>query len=235
MAYRSSTSAGGGGTATPTTNVPASVAADDIVILVASSDSEAGASFTGKWPAGFTQFFDDDISGPDGQSVGIAWKRLTGADAGTYALTNIGSTNDWAIVAVAFSGRSTSSDPTCNHSINTSSNATPVSATASSVTPAAGDDLLFVAALDPTSSHLADNSTTAPSGYTERQDVPSTAGWAVIEAASKDNVSAGATGSVSSSTTLTSGASGWAAYHILLPAAGGGGVTVKKLSALGVG
>lgn len=230
MAYRSSRANGGGGTDTPTVTAPLGVQADDIVILIAASDSPS-ASFTGTWPTGFTQFFDDDLASPDGQSVGIAWKRLTGADT-SYTLTSIGSSNDWAIVAVAFSGRSTSSDPVCVHATNTSSNTSPVSATAPTLTAVAGDDLLFAVGFDTSAGGIANNSTTPPSGYTEQQDEPSASGWAVIEAATKDNVSAGATGSVSSSTTLTSGVAGWAAYHVRIPAAAGGGGTDATVTAV---
>lgn len=220
MAFRSASSDRSGGSSTPAVTVPAGVQIDDIVILAAASDSPT-ASFTGTWPAGFTQFADVDITN-DGQSAGVAWKRLTAADAGSYTLTSIGSTNDWGIIALAFSGRHTTDPPVADHTENSSANTSPVTATAPSVTAVSGDDLAFIVAFDTTAADTASSTTTAPAGYTEQVDFVS-GGWAQMEAATKDNVSAGATGSVSSSTTLTGGSAGWSAWNIRIPAAGGGG------------
>lgn len=228
MAYRSSSisSATGGTRTSLTVAVPAGVQADDIVFLIGNHDGNTG-SFT--WPAGFTQLDSSALASPDGQLSAVAWKRLTGADSGTYTVS-FGDTFAM-VIAVAFSGRHTTDAPTNSKATSTSNNSSPVTVTASTVTAVAGDDLLWISAPDIAGSSA--TSHTPPSGYTERQDGQDV--WSVVSAATLDNVSAGATGSVAGSFTGQSG--GWTAYLIRIPAAAGGGTTTRRysLSLTGVG
>lgn len=233
MAYRSSTAASGDST-TPSTTVPASVAANDIVILVVCVDS-AAVDFTGKYPSGFTELADVDIT-LDGQSAAVAWKRLTGADAGSYTCSAMGVSAGWNCAAFAFSGRDTGNPPTLSSSVNNSGNTSPITITATTVTALAGDDLLWVSTPDVHAAFVG-NGHTPPAGYTERQDVEEPAsGWSNLSGATLDNAGAGATGSVSGTFTITSSTAGYAAFLVRIPASGGGGgTTVKQLAALGVG
>jgi len=217
MAYRSSSS-GQGHSDTPSTTVPTGVATDDIVILTASSDSQS-ASFTGKWPTGFTELFDSDCSA-DGQSGGVAWKRLTGADSGSYTLSALSASADWVCQAAAFSGRHTTTAPTGTFAGQNTGQSSPVSINATGFTASAGDDACWIGLPDVTTSGIG-NGMAPPTNYTERQDAEEA--WTNLSIATRDNLGAGATGTVTGTFSLTSGTSGWMAYLIQLPAAPGGG------------
>lgn len=208
MAYRSSTAAAGTGTISSVA-VPSGVAADDIVVLVLSRDS---TSALGTWPSGFTELLNVALSAVDTQRVGSAWKRATGADSGTYDC-GAGASVNWAMHAVVFSGRDTGNPPVLSSTTTDSSNALPTSVTAPSVTALDGDDLLYMCLPD-TSAADGSYATSPPSGYTEAQD--NQFQFAYAESAYKENVSAGATGSVTG-TLSGSGNAGWVAAHVRIP------------------
>jgi hypothetical protein len=216
MSYRHSTSNSGSGT-TFTVNVPTGVASGDIVILVCTYDG-GGYALTGLWPEGFTQFYDDYISAPDLQTCGIAWKRLTGSDTGTYNMGTIGAARVWNMHAIAFSGRSTGSDPEATHNIHATGETSPITSTALGVTAVAEDDLVFINCPDK-ATHLG-VVWTQPTGFTVAQEL--SLGYSASESAYKENVSAGATGNITSSFTIPSGTSGWASYLIRIPKASSG-------------
>lgn len=215
MAYRSS-SVNTGNSTTPSVAVPASVDIGDIVLIAVTADNVL-IDFTGKFPAGFTLL---DQVGPtlDGEKAAIGWKRLSAVDSGTYTFTSMGvAATDWVCEAIAFSGRDTINPPVQNTvAVNNTGNASPIAPTASTLTAVAGDDLLWVGGLDVTNNTFTVGYT-APSGYTLRQG--SKQGWSTIGIASKDNVSAGATGSVAGSVTISSGTSGWDAWLVRIPTA----------------
>lgn len=216
MPYRSSSSNSGSGL-NVSTPVPLGATTDDIVYLFGSVDQQA-ASFT-NWPTDFLELGEVDLTG-DGQSVAVAWKRLSATDTGGYSMTLSGgsATPDWVFSAICLSGRNTSSTPTISAAAtNNAANPSPVTVTANGVTATTGDDLVFMGALDLRASVAA--SFTPPTGYTEREDVRN--GWAAQTIATKDNSAAGATGSVSATATLASGTAGWAAWVIRMPAASG--------------
>lgn len=222
MAYRSS-STNTGNSATPSTAVPVGVAADDIVILVASIDAAAAAFDPADWPAGFTELSEVGLT-LDGQRAAVGWKRPTGADTGSYTFGTLGVSGVWVCEAFAFSGRDTTNPPVVSTAAtNNTANANPVTITANGVTAVAGDDLLWMSAPDVNATGIG-NGHTPPAGYTERQDTELT--FSNLSGATKDNASAGATGSVSGSFALTSGGSGWAAWLIRIPVAGGGATPV---------
>lgn len=223
MAFRSASSNFGTGT-TLSVPVPAGVQANDIVVIVATIDNSAVATAISNGVGGitgFTSFGGNSQSAPDGQSYATGWKRLTGADTGSYTLSgSIGSGQAWVVEAVAFSGRDTTNPPvrsTVNQS--TAANSTPVTATASGVTALSGDDLLWIVCPDMSASGI-NGTVTAPTGYTKQKDVAMGFSWASV--ANKDGVSAGATGSVAGSFTLTSGSAGYGAYLVRIPSAAGG-------------
>lgn len=216
MAYRSSSNNSGAST-TPTVAVPTGAAAGDIMILVLDTDGGGDVIEQADFPSGFTRLYDSSVT-TDEQSTGIGWKRLTGADTGTYAFGVVGTSNEWLCQAYCFSGRSASSDPVATENIVNTSGASPRTISATGVTAVAGDDLLWISAPDVTVLN-AGNGHTAPSGYTERQDAENL--WVNMSGATKDNDAGGATGTVSGTFTMTSGNCGYVAYLVRIPVASG--------------
>lgn len=210
MAFRSS-SGSTGTSATPSTAVPTGVQIGDIVVLVVSADG-AAVDFTGKYPTGFTESSEVDVT-RDGQSVAVAWKRLTAVDTGSYTCASTGSSNDWACAAFAFSGRNAINDPVVTAATNNGANTSPITVTATGLAALAGDDLLWISAPDVKNASIGTGHT-PPSGYTGQQDIG--AGWTYMSGATRDAVGAGATGSVSGTFTISSSDAGWAAFLVRL-------------------
>lgn len=211
---------------------PAGFVANDILILVLSSDAN---SSTASPPSGFTQLAKDTWTTPDGQVAVIWWKRAVGSDSLT--VTGMISNASKLLRCFAWSGRHTTNPPVISTSaLNQSSNASPTTLTANGVTALSGDDLFWLGALDVTVAS-ATNTFIQPTGYTSQGSSVDTAdNFDVIAAATKDNVAAGATGTVSG--TLThSGSAGWDAYVIRIPSAGGGASAfdIPQLGMMGVG
>lgn len=211
-AYKSSSTnngetAGNASTAT----VPSGVVSGDIVVCVVSID-DSGDSFT--WPSGFVELYDVDNS-TDGHSHGVAWKRLTAADSGSYTITHANGTGaSFVTQCAAFSGRSSVSDPTASDNVSNASNASPVSVSATGVTAFEGDDILWIGALDTTVSNPG-TTFASPLDYTERQDTNYI--WNSVSLATRDNVSAGSTGTVTGTATLTNGVAGWHGFLVRMP------------------
>ena len=224
MAFRSSSTATGS-TATPGVAVPPRVQAGDLVLLAVGVDNVSDSFAQGVFPSGFTRLSEVDMT-LDGHSAAIGYKRLTGADTGSYTFGSIGPAGQgWVCQAFAFSGRHASSAPTFATTTNNASNGPPVTVTAPTITALAGDDLLWVSAPDVDAAGIG-NGHTPPSGYTERQDAESGDGWANLTGATRDNVTAGATGAVAGTFALTGGHSGWTAWNVRVPAAAGGSLTL---------
>lgn len=232
MAYRDSTTNSGSST-TPSVAVPSGVVSGDIVILIASTDASAASFDIADFPTGFTRFVNDDITG-DGQSVGIGWKRLTGSDAGSYTFGNVGANADWVCQAFAFSGRHATDPPVISTSSldNTLSN-TPQSPSANGVTAVEGDDLLWLCAPDVDASGNFTAFSVVPTDFTSRETLENA--WTTLLGASRDNVSAGATGAISGQFTHSNQAC-WGCWLIRIPLAAAGG-TLRRytLTTLGVG
>ena len=223
MAYKASSS-NSGVSNTPSTSVPAGLAAGDEVVLVASIDNASALFNPEDLPINFAELNEVALT-LDGQTVWLGWKRLSGADSGSYTFGDVGVTAGWSCAAFAFSGRHPT-DPPVSSTPNTSNaaNTSPVTITANGATASQGDDLIWISAPDINTSQAGDGHT-PPTDFMERQDVED-GFFTVLSGATRDNVSAGATGNISGTLTLTSGASGWAAFLIRLPAApsaGGGG------------
>jgi hypothetical protein len=217
MAYRSSSTNNALSTARSTT-VPASVAANDIIVLIATCDGATNTN--GTIPSGFTSFFTDSACTADGQVATCCWKRTSGADSGSYTFTGSPSNSDWIVQAYAFSGRDTTNPPVQGtlNTVNTAAGS-PLTINANGVTAVAGDDLLWLSAPDVTATGVGTGHT-PPSGYTEQQDAEQN--WQNVSGATKDNVSAGATGTVSGTFTMASNTAGYQAVLIRIPAAAGG-------------
>lgn len=211
MAYRSSaiasSSTGGNLTATPV-----GVAAGDYLAMAFLEDT----SITGlTFPSGFTQV-SDVAGGPDGQEYRVSGKtNATGSEVFTATST---SSRQSALISAAWSGRDTTTGLTTSSATAWSgASATPITASAAGVTAAANDDVALFILGDQTSS-TARWSSAAPSGYTQRQNAPAVDWVSLFALHTIDNVSAGATGSISSTLTLTSGAgqAGWAAVVLAI-------------------
>lgn len=226
MAYRDSTTASGT-SATPSVAVPAGVQTNDIIILVCTQDGTTAVFQPADYPTGFTELFQVTLT-LDGQVVAVAWKRTTGADSGSYTFGDIGvGTGLWICQAVAFSGRDTGNPPVGTQATSNAANTSPVSINATGVTALLGDDLCWISAPDVTVD-LSGTGHTAPASFIERED--DELSFDNLSIATRDNVAAGATGTVTGTFTMTSGTSGWAAYLIRIPAAGGGAPSDGELA-----
>lgn len=227
MAYVDSTT-GTGASATPAVAVPSGVQSGDIVILVASIDQVDAVFDTADWPTGFTELAEVNLT-EDGQSAAVGWKRLTGADSGSYTFGNVGQTADWVCQAIAFSGRHATDPPVITSATNNIQNTNPVTVTATGVTAIAGDDLVWISAPDVRPDGIG-NGHTAPTNFTEAEDTENA--WSNLSIAYRENVSAGATGNISGTFAISSGWSGWAAFLVRIPAAAAGGATALPRRAL---
>lgn len=217
MAYRSSTSAGGS-TTTVTVAVPAGAATDDIAILVVGVDEFQAQTIT--WPSGFTQLGNTLILAPDGAILAFAWKRLTGADSGNYTITLSSSTGDHLAECALFSGRHTTNPPVASTiATNTTANSSPISVDATGLTAVTGDDLLWIGAADTTAGN-GGTSWSPPSTFTEQKDDVNAGptGFCNGSIATKDNVSSGATGTITG-TFIATVTAGWLASLVRIPAA----------------
>lgn len=233
MAYRDSTT-NSGNSATPAATVPAGVQADDIVIVAVGIDASTAAFDPADLPASFTELDEVQVTF-DGMKAWIGWKRLTGADAGSYTFGNVGAAGDWIAQAIAFSGRDTTNPPVKSTVVSTTTDAsTPAAIAANGVTAVLGDDLLWISVPDVNVSGSGNGHTPPPGGYIEAEDAE--LAWQNLSIAYLENVAAGPTGTVTGSFAFTA-STGWATWLIRIPAdaGGGGAVTVKQLAALGVG
>jgi hypothetical protein len=219
MAFRSSAvSVTNGNGNSGTVPVPAGAATDDIALIFLSVDS--GNAQTISWPANFTQLRSTTIATPDGQTYGCAWKRLTGADSGSYTVSWTDS-KDYLIQCGLWSGRDTGNPPTDTIATLTSQDGSPISINATGLTAVSGDDLVWVGCPDIVLNNTG-ISFAPPSTYTERTDVVngglSSTGWCNLSFATKDAVGAGATGTVTGTFTSSANA-GWVANLVRIPVA----------------
>jgi hypothetical protein len=226
----SATSVVGGGAATGAPGTPAGAVANDILIIVASQDADP---ITYTWPSGFTQLYNNTITA-DGQTVALAWKRAVGSDSLT--VTRSSTSGEWLLRCFAWSGRDTTNPPVgSTAATNNSLNASPTTLTSNGVTAVSGDDLVWFGMLDVTAATTT-STLTQPTGYTSRGTTIAGNSLDVFGTATLDNTSAGATGTVAGVLTH-SGNSGWAAYLIRIPVAGGGGgaTCTPTMALMGVG
>lgn len=175
-------------------------------------------------PAGWTERTTGaDLSAPDGQT--IRFFDLDGGAPGsppsTYTWTQVDA-RDSSVIIASFSGRSlvrTFATVTTNTSANTS----PISASFTGGTAAAGDDLLIIAALDERTQ--ADTwsyglPTGSPGTFVSR--INDEFSWSAVLLATIDNIGAGATGSIATTISLTSGSdvAGYGGFVVSLASSG---------------
>lgn len=217
MATRTPTTTNNGNSLAPSVAVPTGAAIDDIAIIETTWDGGSGTlAFTG-----FTHFTGSPVrssgSGADGNSFAVMWKRLTAADTGTYSGTLSGiSATDWAVTCHLHSGRHTTNPPVATFTDVDAPASGPVTINFASVTALAGDDLVTVSAPDVTASGVGNAHGTLTS-YTKQQDVERA--WVNLAVYTRDNVSAGATGGISTTFALTGNTASYGSAHIRIPVA----------------
>lgn len=200
-------------------SAPAGVTTNDIVIIAVGFDATAAAFDPADLPSGFTELAETDITA-DGHTAWIGWKRAGGSEPGTYTFGDVGATADWVCQAFAFSGRHLTNPPVASTTnVQNTGQSSPVTVSANGVTALDGDDLLWISVPDVTSSGAA-NGHTAPTNYTEQEDAENL--WANLSGATRLNVSAGATGTISGTLALSQDLAGWAAWLIRIPLADSG-------------
>lgn len=189
MASRSSSVlAGGNGTSSAPVPVPAAAATNDIAVVGIYIED----TVTITPPAGFTQKVDLRTSAIARGGLVVYWKRLTGADSGTYTFTWTGTPWRGANCGL-WSGRVTSGDP-FDGTVGTAESTTSVTTLNVSTSPAQanGDAVGFWTNFNGGCSF------TPPTNYTERQDNND-----VMCLDTRDAVAAGTTGSISATANIT--------------------------------
>lgn len=216
MAYRSSAFAGSdtGGDITAT---PAGVQTDDYLAGLAIFDLTANPP-TGT--TGWTERANIDQATPDSQTGRLYDTIATGSDDYTwsYGVNNAGS------LIAAWSGRNTAAPRTfVQTTIDTTLNTSPISASFTGGTAVEGDDIAVFVSLDKDGS--SDNWTFSTiTGYTQRL-TDNTIQFITAHLQTQDNVSAGATGSLTSTITRNTGiaGSGYASVVVGIAAGSAGG------------
>lgn len=204
MAFRSSAKATSnvGGTITAT---PAGVLAHDYLCGLYVKD---GSGATVNLPSGYTTQATLPLT-LDSQQAWLADKPdASGADAFGFS-DSVGSKENVLVVG-AWSGRNNASPRTALQTTTVDSNNTPpVSASLTGATAVDGDDIaawLFTDGLDSAPTITCSTIT----NYTEREDGVITAWVQGINLQTRDNVSAGATGSLATTISVSAGTAGMA-------------------------
>jgi len=199
--------------------MPTGVAAGDQLLAFCNGDA-SGSAFT---ISGWTLIDTADLSGPDGESIRLLTRVATGSEGSTQSVSFAGTlSSGWGVIIAAWSGRAAAALTSANlvHTLNTSSNSSPISTSSTGLNAQGSDDLGFFMGLDITTATISAGSWTQATGFTnQNQDLPNTRGYG-NNFQYQDNVSAGATGSIASTVTLTgTGNAGWAGILIRIPKA----------------
>lgn len=204
MTFRSSSALTGA-----TTNgapIPVPTGAANLDIAVAGIYIESTATIT-TVPSGFTLKSDLATTAATHGRLIVYWKRLTGADSGTYTFGYTG-TPFRAAACGLWSGRVTSGDP-FDGTVGTNEPAAQSTTANVSTSPtnANGDAVGFWTNFN------GGGAFTAPASYTQRQSISG-----VIALETRDAVAAGSTGNVTATNTITD----WmkAFLGVLAPAGG---------------
>lgn len=233
-AFRSAATSGAAGSlgvTTFTATAPAGIVAGDILVAIINLDN---ATQVITFPTGWTQVSTDHITNGDGETTSWGWKVATGTDAFGFSWTV--SNVDHEVVVAAYSGRNTTTTIDVTPSVNNPNSATPpnspVSVSASTITPVTnGDDVLWLAGMDP--AITCNGAWTAPGTLTLRSTTPSV-NCAPTALADFNQTTAAATGTLTGTWTQSGDHGNFIGYLIALrPAAGA--ARQQSLSLLGVG
>jgi hypothetical protein len=196
-----------------------SISASNFLLVVVNADF-SGDTFTP--PSGWTAGTQVDI-GYDGQSTRYWYKEnASGSEASESWSCNASADQIWN--AAVLTGRATSS--ALDFATTTTKNESGVSSPAviglTSGTATSGSDVVAFCVLD-TGDNGAGWSFTAPALYTETSDT--SFGWSSMGSAKKENVSAGALGTLSFTATSIGNATGYTGFVFSVKASGGGAAT----------
>jgi hypothetical protein len=174
---------------------------------------------------GFTELADIDQAGPDGQNIAIFYKHLGGSEPSNYTFNSTSGSSSQCVGLLIFSGRNTSGAPVVQTTTNTSANSSPVTASLTGVMAVSGDDVVCALSLDITGP--AEVTYAPPGSYTEAVDTTDTSNfWASLGISYRENVSAGATGTLQPVGTIDGGGTaGYTGFVVRIPVAGGGATT----------
>lgn len=198
MAFRSAAT-NSGTAASPTVNAPSGVTDGDIVLICLSQDDNTGGGSV--TCSGFTALYDVETATPDGRLT-VLWK-VASSEGSSYTVTRPNTTGDWHIASLAYSGRAASIDQSSTAN-ETSSGSSPVTVTATTITPTADNaDVVWVGgtAIPATGT----TTWTAPSTYNNRADVADDDKFSGLLVCDITQTSATATGSVSGTMTYAFG------------------------------
>jgi len=222
MTTRSSTSttiANGSGTAI-TGAAPSGTTAGDRLLAWIVQDTATTISAPGG--EGWTKLADANTTAPADIQTAALFEKKSSSGSETYAFTSTG-TQRAIIQVVALSGRhSTTAATVSTPTVNTGANATPVSVTLTGLTAATGDDLLWFGEID--QSNQGDFwSFGSLSGFSVQQNAAN-GDWISSATFNQDNVSSGATGSLTATATRTSGSgtASWSGLVVAIPAGASG-------------
>jgi hypothetical protein len=219
MAYRSGSATSSTGTTSVTVNSPIGVAPGDTVVVVLFSSNSNSATFSNPTilPIGFGKRGTGTVTGNFAHSGTFAiYTRIASAsEPSSYTFDVTGGTNIQAIAA-AWTGRSDATFVSVTNGGSASGGGS-FSLPLTGGTAAAGDDIAWFGMV--TTNGGAGYSFTAPTGYTSRITAGPGGNADYSNLSTKDNVTAGATGSISGSVTGSSGADGFGIV-ISLAAAG---------------
>lgn len=214
MAYKNSAgSIDDTGDGSCTATVPSGVTTGDLLYAAFGVDRFAA---TVTPPAGWTQIANADLSGPDGTTFRIFRRVADGTEGATQKWLSSSGARSVGVIMVNLGGRASVSPETFAQStLNTSANSSPITMTAAGGTAASGDDLLVFYTTDNTAGSMVWSAST-PTGLTSRQLGNVDDGTLMLALFTKDAQSAGATGNMVSTATLTSGTgqAGWASVVV---------------------
>jgi len=153
----------------------------------------------------------------DGQYYMIC-DRVAASEPASYTVTNNNGQVQYVMIG-AWSGRDTAAPRTfLTATTSSASNPSPITLAADGGTAVDGDDIAYFTGLDKNGADP--YSFTEPASYTERQDA--TATWNSVAFFTRDNVAAGATGTINATATRDSGTAnaGWVTIVVAIAAGG---------------
>ena len=211
MAYRDSTSNSASAASSVVVTAPAGIQNDDILIAVVQWGGNEDQTIT--WPSGFTQLTTSNGAN-NASTFATAWKRAS-SESGNYTIQ--AQATDFGAAAISvYSGRHTTNAPVAaTPSVDNTQTASPRSCPTTGITAVEGDDIVYCLCQVDGS---ADWAHTPPTNYTEREEV-GPGSWVDVSLSDRENVSAGATGTLTGTLTLADSSTGFIGVTIRIPLA----------------
>jgi hypothetical protein len=214
MAFRSASAAAAASSNSSTFTAPTGIQDGDILVIALHYDNAPG---TITWPSGFTQFVSYIYNGST-KNVRAAWK-VASSESGSYVVSTTNTIYRSGVMG-AWSGRSAAQSMSAQTSGTGNANAisTPVTISLTGITAAANDDVIYFPVWSPQSSGFGTWTFTPPTNYTTAGS-NLTALYGLSAMAYRDDVSAGATGTLASTVGgSTSPAEGYGGFVVALAA-----------------